>query len=162
MYRYLSINIPIDWYCAYTLKYAIYPVTQIRIATSARLWFGLVKRFQSRWNIGFVRSDSWTCLSTFLVVLRSRFFNPAARLHDFVVGLTMTHPANFRYHPDQTSVIPYLKVCYQHPGPADPVMMLKCTQPVMGRYLVITMPNIRGNINLAQVILDSDGRFIAS
>ena len=104
--------------------------------------------------------NCWAYISILLrCVVHVCFFYPADRLHDFVVGLTMTHPTNFPHHPDNTSVMPHLSVCHRYPGLADFVMPLNCTQPVWGRYLVITMPDIEGRLSLAEVIVDSTGRF---
>ena len=84
---------------------------------------------------------------------------PEERLHDFSVGLTMTNPTTFPYHPSATSsVMSYLKVCCQHQGAAARVTLLNCTQAVWGRFLVITLPGIRGKVTLAEVIVDSDGK----
>ena len=38
-------------------------------------------------------------------------------------------------------------------------MLLNCTEPVVGRYLVITLPDISGPLNLAEVVVDSEGGF---
>ena len=84
---------------------------------------------------------------------------PEERLHDFSVGLTMTHPTTFPHHPSTTSsVMPYLKICCQHQGAAARVTLLNCTQAVWGRFVVITLPDIRGKVTLAEVIVDSDGK----
>ena len=71
----------------------------------------------------------------------------------------MTHPRHFPYHPnDQSSVMPYLEICCLHHGQAGGVTHLNCTQPVRGRFLVITMPNISSIIHIREVVVDSEGR----
>ena len=80
------------------------------------------------------------------------------RLHDFVVGVTMTRPTKFPYPPnDIATVMPYLKICYQYAGVAELEMQLNCRQPVIGRYLVITIPGVTERLALADVAVDSDG-----
>ena len=75
------------------------------------------------------------------------------RLRDFIVGVTNKHPTTFPHYPDESSVLPFLDVCYNYTGQAELEMLLNCSKLAAARFLVITMPDIRVALNLAEVIV---------
>ena len=84
---------------------------------------------------------------------------PENRLVNFIVGLTMTHPNNCPHHPEATtSVVSYLRVCFQYPGPPDLVYIINCTQPASGRFLVITI-EAHVKMPIAEVIVNSKCKY---
>ena len=80
------------------------------------------------------------------------------RLINFVVGMTTTHPDIFPRLPDTASVMPYLQVCYHYQGQQDLVYLINCTQPVWGRFLVIT---VEGHLQMAvaEVIVNLECKY---
>ena len=88
-----------------------------------------------------------------IVCIYSPFVYTERRLHDFLVGLTNTHPKTFPYKPIQTSVLTHLEICYNYTGDAELMMPLNCSQPTLGRFLVITIPEKRVQMRLAEVIV---------
>ena len=95
------------------------------------------------------------------IVWQYNIFFTEDLLTNFVVGLTMTHPNNFPREPYGPSVVPHLKVCLEFTGQAGPVYTLKCSQPVWGRFLVITKEIFQAlQMPLAEVIVDSECKYI--